>query len=141
MTKKITSNKNALIGYELENPCDIYLPNHPDLEGVTHSHTPPPAAHHQPSLGRGCAKPIEQPQPHPAAIDPAGWSPMPMGRGEAIGKRGGAVALRPNQGHQPPSPIRFPGPLSTKAARAQRRSLPSGGAGSRTRTAGLARDP
>ena len=69
MTKKITSNKNALIGYELENPCDIYLLNHPELEGVTHSHTPP-AKHHQPSLCRGCAKPIEQPQTHPAAINP-----------------------------------------------------------------------
>ena len=32
---------------------------------------------------------------------PAGWSSMPMERGEAIRKRVGAVALRPNQRHSP----------------------------------------
>ena len=52
---------------------------------------------------------------------PAGWSSMPMERGEAMGNREGAAALRPHRGHPSPNPIPFPCSLSPEAAPAQRR--------------------
>ena len=86
-----------------------------------------------PAAGPRCAAPagsarrgaraIEQPQPHPAAINPRRLELDADGERGSHGKPGGAAALRPHRGQPSPNPIRFSCPLHRGSASAATASI------------------